>query len=89
MLPEKPSLWLTGKTDGIVDPARTIAAFEQSSAPTRLVLIDDMGHLGPSDICTIGDSGGGVIGLALDAGLPITPELERLGTDGCGAPCCS
>ena len=28
--------------------------------------------------------GGGVIGLALDAGLPITPELERLGTDGCG-----
>jgi dienelactone hydrolase len=82
-LPEKPSLWLTGTTDGIVDPARTIAAFEQSSAPTRLVLIDDMGHLGPSDICTIGDSGGGVIGLALDAGLPITPELERLGTDGC------
>jgi fermentation-respiration switch protein FrsA (DUF1100 family) len=83
-LPDKPSLWLTGKTDGIVDPARTIAAFDASSAPTRLVLIDDMGHLGPSDICTIGESGGGVIALALEAGLPIPESLQRLGTDGCG-----
>jgi dienelactone hydrolase len=82
-LPDKPSLWLTGRTDGIVDPQRTIDAFDQSSAPTRLVLIDDMGHLGPSDICTIGESGGGVIALALEAGLPIPENLQRLGTDGC------
>ena len=82
-LPDKPSLWLTGKTDGIVEPQRTIDAFEQSSAPTRLVLIDDMGHLGPSDICTIGETGGGVIAIALEAGLPIPENLQRLGTDGC------
>ena len=81
-LPDKPSLWLTGDIDGIVDPARTVAAFEQASAPTRFVLIDDMGHLGPSDICAIGESGGGVIAIALEAGLPVG-ELERLGTDGC------
>ncbi len=43
-----------------------------------------MGHLGPSDICTIGESGGGVIALALEAGLPIPENLQRLGTDGCG-----
>ena len=84
-LPDKPSLWLTGKTDGIVDLQRTIDAFDAASAPTRLVLIDDMGHLGPSDICTIGEGGGGVIAIAKEAGLPITPELERLGTDGCDA----
>lgn len=83
-LPDKPSLWLTGKTDGIVDPQRTIDAFEQASAPTRLVLIDGMGHLGPSDICTIGEGGGGVIAIALEANLPIPPNLQRLGTDGCG-----
>jgi hypothetical protein len=50
-----------------------------------LVLIDNMGHLGPSDICAIGDSGGGVVQIALDAGLPIPDELVRLGTDGCQA----
>ena len=83
-LPDKPSLWLTGKTDGIVDAQRTIDAFEQADAPARLVLIDDMGHLGPSDICTIGEGGGGVIAIALEAGLPISEGLQRLGTDGCG-----
>ena len=83
-LPDKPSLWLTGKTDGIVDPQRTMDAFAQASAPARLVLIDEMGHLGPSDICTIGENGGGVIAIALEAGLPIPENLQRLGTDGCG-----
>ncbi len=82
-LPDTPSLWLTGTTDGIIDAQRTIDAFEQASAPTRLVLIDDMGHLGPSEICLIGDTGGGVIGLALEAGLPVQ-DLVESGTDGCG-----
>ncbi len=81
-LPDKPSLWLTGTIDGIVDPQRTIDAFEASSAPTRVVLIEDMGHLGPSDICAIGEGGGGLIAIALEAGLPVG-DLERLGTDGC------
>jgi dienelactone hydrolase len=82
-LPDVPSLWLTGTTDGIIEPQRTIDAFEQASAPTRLVLIENMGHLGPSDICLIGDTGGGVIGLALEAGLPVE-SLADSGTDGCG-----
>jgi len=83
-LPDKPSLWLTGKTDGIVDVQRTIDAFGIANAPTRMVLIDGMGHLGPSDICTIGEGGGGVIAIALEANLPIPESLQRLGTDGCG-----
>ncbi len=83
-LPDAPSLWLTGKTDGIIPATATMTAFEASPAPTRLVLIDDMGHLGPTDICTIGESGGGVIALADAAGLPLPPDFERLGTDGCG-----
>ena len=82
-LPDKPSLWLTGAIDGIVDPERTASAFAASDAPTRLVLIEDMGHLGPSDICAIGENGGGVIQIALDQGLPIPDGLVRLGTDGC------
>jgi hypothetical protein len=85
-LADKPSLWVAGDIDDVVKPDRTISAFEAASmlnAPTRLVLIENMGHLGPSDICAIGDSGGGVIQIALDAGLPIPDELVRLGTDGC------
>jgi dienelactone hydrolase len=82
-LADKPSLWLTGTTDGIVAPERTIDAYNAAPSPARLVLIEDMGHLGPSDICTIGDSGGGVIAIALEAGLPIPDNLVRLGTDGC------
>jgi len=85
-LADKPSLWLTGDIDGVVEPGRTINAFEEAStlsAPARLVLIDDMGHLGPSDICAIGESGGGIVQIALDAGLPIPESLVRLGTDGC------
>jgi len=87
-LADKPSLWIAGDIDGVVDPERTITSFEAASmlnAPARLVLIDNMGHLGPSDICAIGDSGGGVVQIALDAGLPIPDELVRLGTDGCQA----
>lgn len=82
-LPDKPSLWIAGAIDGIVSPERTANAFAEASAPARHVVIEDMGHLGPSDICAIGENGGGVIQIALDQGLPIPDNLVRLGTDGC------
>lgn len=82
-LPDKPSLWIAGDIDGVADPESTANAFAEASAPTRYVLIEDMGHLGPSDICAIGENGGGVIAIALEAGLPIPDNLVRLGTDGC------
>ncbi|MBW2191520.1 MAG: hypothetical protein DRH23_05255 [Deltaproteobacteria bacterium] len=83
VLPDKPSLWLAGDIDGIVAPERTSDAFAVASAPARFVLIEDMGHLGPSDICVIGENGGGIIQIALDANLPLSENLIRLGTDGC------
>jgi dienelactone hydrolase len=82
-LPDKPSLWIAGDIDGVVSPERTADAFAEASAPARHVVIEDMGHLGPSDICAIGENGGGVIAIALEAGLPIPENLVRLGTDGC------
>jgi len=69
--------------DEIVEPERTANAFAAASAPARHVVIEAMGHLGPSDICAIGENGGGVIQIALDQGLRIPPNLVRLGTDGC------
>ncbi|MBT8470411.1 MAG: hypothetical protein KJN97_16820 [Deltaproteobacteria bacterium] len=83
MLPDRPSLWIAGAIDAIVEPERTANAFAAANAPARHVVIDAMGHLGPSDICAIGENGGGVIQIALDEDLPIPPNLVRLGTDGC------
>jgi len=82
-LPDRPSLWLAGAIDAIVEPERTADAFAASNAPARYVVIEAMGHLGPSDICAIGENGGGPIQIALDQGLPISDGLVRLGTDGC------
>lgn len=82
-LPDKPSLWLTGDIDAIVTLDRVEAAFDRASPPTRLVVLEDMGHLGPSEICAIGTSGGGVIQLAIDGGLDLDESFIRLGTDGC------
>ena len=82
-LPDRPSLWIAGAIDAIVEPERTANAFAASNAPARYVLIEAMGHLGPSDICAIGENGGGLIQIALDQGLPIPDNLVRLGTDGC------
>ena len=61
----------------------TANAFAASNAPARHVVIEAMGHLGPSDICAIGENGGGPVQIALDQGLPIPDNLVRLGTDGC------
>ena len=82
-LPDRPSLWIAGAIDAIVDPERTANAFAEANAPARHVVIEAMGHLGPSDICAIGENGGGPIQIALDQGLPISDGLVRLGTDGC------
>ncbi|MEM9727372.1 MAG: hypothetical protein AAF997_02220 [Myxococcota bacterium] len=82
-LPDKPSLWLTGDIDGIVELDRVQTAFGEASTPTRLVVLEDMGHLGPSEICAIGANGGGVIQLAMDGGIELSEGLIRLGTDGC------
>lgn len=82
-LPDKPSLWIAGAIDGVVSPERTANAFAAASTPARHVVVEAMGHLGPSDICAIGQNGGGVIGIALEAGLELPDNLVRLGTDGC------
>jgi dienelactone hydrolase len=82
-LPDKPSLWLTGAIDGVASLEGVEAAYQAAPPPKRLVVIDDAGHLAPSDLCAIGASGGGVIAIAIEAGLPVPDNLVRLGTDGC------
>lgn len=84
-LPDKPSLWLTGAADGVVPLDGVEATYEQARPPKRIVVIDNAGHLAPSDLCAIGASGGGIVAIAVEAGLPVPEQLQRLGTDGCQA----
>jgi fermentation-respiration switch protein FrsA (DUF1100 family) len=82
-LPDKPSLWLTGDADGVVPLDGVEATYARALPPKRIVVIENAGHLAPSDLCAIGASGGGIVAIAIEAGLPVPPQLQRLGTDGC------
>ncbi len=44
------------------------------------------GHLAFADICQIGASQGGLVGLAAGAHLTLPAQLKKLATDGCLAP---
>ena len=89
-LPAKPSFFLAGSLDGVVPAATvTIPSFQAVPTPTRLWVIDGVGHNGFDDFCTFGN-GTGIIGVAdasgLGAVLDAQPQLRKLGTDGCVAP---
>jgi fermentation-respiration switch protein FrsA (DUF1100 family) len=85
--PGSSGIWIAGENDQVATLPGVRAAFEAAPGPKRLVVIPGAGHNNAfSDICEIGASGGGVIGLAREAGLPIPDSLARLGEDGCLEP---
>jgi predicted dienelactone hydrolase len=84
--PAKPGMVMLGTTDGIIPPARSLAVYAGMKSPKYLVKIANAGHLVFSDICLIGRSKGGVIGIAKAIHLPIPPSLFKLGSDGCNSP---
>ena len=88
-LPDKPSFFLSGALDGVVDPVRTHDAFLAVPAPSLFWRIDGVGHNGFDDFCTFGN-GTGIIGIAEASGLgPLLdsqPQFRTLGQDGCVAP---
>ncbi|MEZ5170067.1 MAG: alpha/beta hydrolase [Acidimicrobiia bacterium] len=82
--PDKPSLYLAGAIDMVIEPAWTRATYDRAPGPKRLVVIDDVGHLNAfTEICEIGTEGGGVVAIARDLGLPVPESLLVLGEDGC------
>jgi predicted dienelactone hydrolase len=87
--PAKPSLFMAGTSDEIVQETVTKDAFEHAPAPSSLWLLERVGHNGFDDLCTLGN-GQGIIGIAeasgLGAFLDAQPRFRRLGQDGCLAP---
>src|SRR5262249_49614269 len=71
--------------DGIIPAASSIKVYNGMNPPKYLVSVGGAGHLVFSDICLIGRSKGGVVGIAKAIKLPIPPELLKLGSDGCGS----
>ena len=89
-LPDKPSFFMAGTTDAVVEAeTRTRPAFEAAPAPSLLWILEGVGHNGFDDFCTFGN-GRGIIGVAEASGLggllEAVPQLKTLGSDGCGAP---
>jgi predicted dienelactone hydrolase len=81
--PTKPGMVMLGQTDGIIPAATSRKVYAGMRAPKYLVEIPRAGHLVFSDICLIGRSKGGVIGIVKAIKLPIPTELLKLGSDGC------
>jgi len=89
-LPAKPSFFIAGALDQVISPNDvTRTSYELVPGPSRLWIIDGVGHNGFDDFCTFGN-GTGIIGVAEASGLgPLLeaqPQLRRLGEDGCLPP---
>jgi len=75
-LPDKPSFFLAGALDAVVSPeTATRPSFEAVPAPSRLWIIDGVGHNGFDDFCTFGN-GQGIIGVAMASGLGPTARSQ-------------
>ena len=81
--PAKPGMVMLGTTDGVIPRSASEHVYAGMRPPKYLVEIARAGHLVFSDICLIGRSKGGVIGIVKAIKLPIPPELLKLGSDGC------
>ena len=76
-------LWMAGSTDRIIPPSTIEGAYELEEAPKSYLEILQAGHLAFSDICAIGADQGGILQIAVDAGIEVNPLLLQLGNDGC------
>jgi predicted dienelactone hydrolase len=85
-VPDKPGLLMVGTTDRVADPASIAKAYDAMTTPKRLITLAGYGHLVFADICQIGTSQGGLVGLAAGAHLTLPDNLKKLATDGCEAP---
>ena len=85
-VPDKPGLLMVGTADRVAGPAGIVKAYDAMAEPKRLVTLAGYGHLVFADICQIGTSQGGLVGLAAGAHLTLPAGLKKLATDGCETP---
>jgi predicted dienelactone hydrolase len=86
MVPDKPGMLMGGTADQVVNPTGIVRAFAAMKSPKRLVTLHNFGHLVFADICEIGASNGGLLGIAKAIHIPVPANLKPLATDGCDPP---
>lgn len=70
--------------DSVVPASRQSNGFKDTpSAPKRYVSFGNIGHLFPTDLCKIGDTKGGIVQIATDAGIRAAAAFKFLAEDGC------
>jgi dienelactone hydrolase len=80
----KPSLMMCGKSDQIAVCNQVARSWAEQPAPTRFAQLNQVGHLGFTDLCTIATASGGILPLAQKYGVDgVNDLLIMLSTDGC------
>jgi hypothetical protein len=77
---------MSGTSDHVVRTASMIRAYGKLRSPKQLILLKGAGHLVFADLCEIGPSKGGILGIADALHVPVPPKLVPLASDGCNAP---
>ena len=85
IVPRQPGLFMAATSDGVVDSASMIAAYDALNEPKRLVLVGG-GHHAFSDLCEVGADQGGLLAVAELLHFPVPPQLALLASDGCEPP---
>jgi hypothetical protein len=78
------TLVLGGVADQVVSFANTRKGYDQTPGAKRLIGLGKAGHLAFSDLCLIGADRGGILQIAIDAGIEVNPMIAKLANDGCG-----
>lgn len=83
----KSIMWIGGQDDQVAALSRVQAGYDYTAGPDSLVVIPGAGHNNAfSDICEIARDEGGIVTLAIKAGLPLPDLVIKLGRDGCVSP---
>jgi len=83
----KSIMWMGGQNDQVAALSRVQSGYDYTAGPDALVVIPGSGHNNAfTDICEIARDEGGIVTLAINAGLPLPDLVITLGRDGCVSP---
>jgi predicted dienelactone hydrolase len=74
---------VTGAKDSVVSAGNVVSYYDGQPAPKLYLEIAGAGHLAFSDICLIGEEEGGILQIAQDNGIRVSPVVATLARDGC------
>lgn len=84
--PMRPILFMSAANDKTISAESIASAYRSSQSPKRLIALNDSGHMAFTDLCTLGNVPGGLVGDAERLGIVVPPLLKTIGTDGCLTP---